>query len=231
MFVGFEQVPHLSTRYLVRGADCHQNHSSLQGSANFSVNRQTVNTVGLVVSTSQLFHHRAKLDTDKTKANEHGWVTVKTYWNLIITEFPGALTYSSSFDFFQLLRSMKTLLSALPIQNHPKLPKHKQPTGTHRVPLCKVYPALPRVIKLPWGIMFGLAGLLEEGDFTDLSLLCNNEHLITEQTSRDEMSRLEFLVGRNAPSPNSCSQCPWQHDYWHRVAHLPDKVSMNCGWY
>ena len=79
MFVGFEQVPHLSTRYLVRGADCHQNHSSLQGSANFSVNRQTVNTVGLVVSTSQLFHHRAKLDTDKTKANEHGWVTVKTY--------------------------------------------------------------------------------------------------------------------------------------------------------
>lgn len=49
--------------------------------------------------------------------------------------------------------------------------------------------------------MFGLAGLLEEGDFTDLSFLCDNEHLITEETSRDEMSRLEFLAGRNAPPP------------------------------
>lgn len=168
MLVGFEQVPHLSTRYLVRGADCHQNHSSLQGSANFSVNRQTVNTVGFVghvVSTSQLFHHRAKPGTDKTKANKHGWVTVKTYWNLIITEFPGALTYSSYFDFFQLLRSMKTLLSALPIQNHPKLPKHKQPTGTHRAPLCKVYPALPRVIWLPLGHHVWLGRLAGGGRF------------------------------------------------------------------
>lgn len=131
-----------------------------------------------------------------------------TYLNLIIIEFSGALTSSCSSDFFQLLRSMKTSLSALPIQNHPKLLKHKQLTGTHRAPHAKSTQLPQEAYNFPWGIMFGLAGLLEEGDFTDLSLLCNNELLITEGTSGEETSRLEFLGGRNAPSPNSCSQHP-----------------------
>ena len=208
MLVGFEQVPHLSTRCAVRGADCHQNHSSLQGSAIFSVNRQIINTVGFVghvVSTSQLFHHRAKLGTEKKQKQMS---MAGTYLNLIIIEFSGALTSSCSSDFFQLLRSMKTSLSALPIQNHPKLLKHKQLTGTHRAPHAKSTQLPQEAYNFPWGIMFGLAGLLEEGDFTDLSLLCNNELLITEGTSGEETSRLEFLGGRNAPSPNSCSQHP-----------------------
>ena len=82
--VGFEQVSHLSARYLVRGADSHQNHSLLQGSANFSVKSQILNILGFVghvvsVTTSQLRHHRAKAATGKAKANEHSWVIVKMY--------------------------------------------------------------------------------------------------------------------------------------------------------
>ena len=160
-------------------------------------------------STSQLFLHRAKLGTDKTKANEHGWVTVKTYWNLIIIEFPGALTYSSSFDFFQLLRSMKTLLSALPIQNHPKLPKHKQPTGTHKAPLCKVLSSPKSHITSPghnvWPGRLAGGGRFYWSFFTVWQWA---SHYRGDIQGWDEQVR---VPGRKECStPHSCRQCPWR---------------------
>lgn len=61
---------------------------------------------------------------------------------------------------------METIFSALALQNYPKLPEYQQLTGTKSTQLSQ------RPYNFPQDTMFGMSGLLDEGDFTDHSSYC-----------------------------------------------------------